>query len=164
MGAKFAPSLANLFMAEWEDKFVFSQGRDSLLFYKRFIDDLFFVWEGTESSLHAFMCELNSNKNNIKLDYTYSKERIHFLDVNVRRTGNSLSTTVYFKPTDRNSYLPINSGHHPLWLMNIPKGQIMRIRRNCTLDSDFRAQATVIKENFVQKGYKEQQLDKIQKL
>lgn len=48
MGAKYAPSLANLFMAEWEDRKVFSQKRPQLLFYRRFIDDLLFIWEGTE--------------------------------------------------------------------------------------------------------------------
>lgn len=33
MGAKFTPSLANLFMEEWEDKSVFAIKRDGLLFY-----------------------------------------------------------------------------------------------------------------------------------
>lgn len=28
IGAKFAPSIANLFMGEWEDKFVFGKKRD----------------------------------------------------------------------------------------------------------------------------------------
>lgn len=74
MGARFAPSIANLFMEEWEDKFVFANRKEGLLFYRRFIDDLFFIWEGDECSLHEFMRELNSNKNNIKLEYEYSCE------------------------------------------------------------------------------------------
>lgn len=59
MGVKFAPSLANLFMGEWEDKSIFAIKRDGLLFYKRYIDDLLFVWEGSENFLHKFMSELN---------------------------------------------------------------------------------------------------------
>lgn len=43
MGAKFAPSIANLFMGEWEDKTIFSIKRDQLLLYRRYIDDLFFI-------------------------------------------------------------------------------------------------------------------------
>lgn len=42
MGANFAPSIANLFMAEWEDKVIFKEQRTELIFYKRFIDNLFF--------------------------------------------------------------------------------------------------------------------------
>lgn len=30
-------------------------------------------------------------------------------------------TTSYFKPTDRNSFIPRDSCHHPMWLKNIPR-------------------------------------------
>lgn len=36
--------------------------------------------------------------------------------------------------TDSNSYLPPRSCHYPKWVGNIPKGQIMRIKRNCNLE------------------------------
>lgn len=55
MGARFAPSIANLFMGEWMDKCVFANKKEGLLFYRRFIDNLFFIWEGDECSLHKFM-------------------------------------------------------------------------------------------------------------
>lgn len=51
MGAKISPSIANLFMAEWEDKIIFKERRAGLLFYKRFIDDIFFIWAGPVDSL-----------------------------------------------------------------------------------------------------------------
>lgn len=74
MGAKFAPSIAKLFMAEWEDKSIFANRNEHLLFYRRYIDDLFFIWEGDERSLHNFLRILNLNKNNIKLEYEFSRE------------------------------------------------------------------------------------------
>lgn len=46
MGVKFALSIANLFMGEWEDKVIHSIRRDELIFYKWYIDDLFFIWAG----------------------------------------------------------------------------------------------------------------------
>lgn len=57
MRAKFAPTIANLFMAEWED--IFKDKRSKLIFYKRFIDDLFFIWAGTTESLCLFLQKLN---------------------------------------------------------------------------------------------------------
>lgn len=53
------------------------------------------------------------------------------------------------------SYLLVNSGHNLPWLRNIPKGQLMRVRRNCTYDSDFLILSQVIEEKFIQKGYKQ---------
>lgn len=80
---------------------------------------------------------LNNNKINIKLDYQFIASTINFLDLTIFREENSLATKVYFKPTDRNSYLSIRSGHHPTWLRNIPRGQLMCIRRYCTFNKDF---------------------------
>lgn len=138
MGAKFAPSF---FMAEWEDKNIYGKKYEVLLFYKRFIDNLFLIWEGT--LLY----------NNIRLDFSWSRDQIYYLDVDVFRKGDSLGTNVYFKPTDHYNYLPLHSGHHPLWLKNIPKGQITRVRRNCTKDEDFLAHSNILKERFIQKDY-----------
>lgn len=153
MGAKFTPSIANLFMAEWEDKTIFKEQRSELVFYKHFIDDLFFIWDGTSDSLEVFIRSLNNNRNNIKLISDWHKDEINFLDVNIYRLNDRLETKVYFKKTDRNSYLPISSGHHPLWLRNIPKGQIMRVKRNCSEDAQFLAQSKILTKRFEARGY-----------
>lgn len=161
MGAKFAPSIANLFMGEWEDKEVFHERRPELLFYRRYIDDLQLLWAGSESSLKEYLDHLNDNTHNIKLTSQWSLKQIHFLDLNIFRVENRLQTKVFFKPTDRNSFLPTHSGHHPLWLKNVPKGQMMRVRRNCSTLEDFDQQSSVLKKRFEDKGYKPQHLDSI---
>ena len=155
MGAKYAPSLANLFMAEWEDKSVFRDQRSQLIFYRRYIDDIFLIWQGSETDLKVFLEVLNNNVNNIKLEYVISACSVNFLDVTIERCNDRLKTKVYFKSTDRNSYLSIRSGHHPAWIKNIPKGQFLRVRRDCTDDSDYFEQANVLKKRFAQKGYDE---------
>lgn len=43
MSAKFTLSLANLFMSEWEDKWIYHKRRKELVFYQRYIDDLFMI-------------------------------------------------------------------------------------------------------------------------
>lgn len=132
-----------------------------MLFYQRYIDDLFIIWQGTEESLREFSKWLNSNNNNIKLEFNWDKQQIHYLDVLVMKEEDKLSTKAFFKTTDQNSYIPVQSGHHPQWLRNIPKGQFMHIRRNCSQDSDYAIQAAVIKQRFIEKGYNEPSLDKM---
>lgn len=133
--------------------------REELLLYRRYIDDLFFIWSGSTLSLQCFLKELNANTNNIRLTSEYSKYDIHFLDVYMQ--GEKLETKVYFKPTDRNNYLPFHSGHHPMWLRSIPEGQIMRVKRNCWNDTDYISQVQIIKKKFADKGYNERHLDSI---
>lgn len=47
----------------------------------------------------------------------------------------------------------MDSCHHRSWLMNIPKGQFIRFRRNCTEISDYKQQAKLIEERYIKKGY-----------
>ncbi|PIO25998.1 hypothetical protein AB205_0190500, partial [Aquarana catesbeiana] len=161
MGAKYAPSLANLFLAEWEDRWVFNPKPAQLRFYHRFIDDLLLIWEGSRESAIDFISFLNNNSNNIRLDHVISDTSVNFLDVTLTKINNTISTKVYFKMTDRNSYLSIRSGHHPNWIKNIPKGQMLRVRRNCSDLDTYAIQANILKERFLQKGYKGDALNNI---
>ena len=61
MGAKFAPSLAHLFMALWEEQVLYPNKNDNLHFWCSFIDDAFYIWKGDVNSLKQFMADLNSN-------------------------------------------------------------------------------------------------------
>uniref|UniRef100_A0A8C5PH59 Helix-turn-helix domain-containing protein n=1 Tax=Leptobrachium leishanense TaxID=445787 RepID=A0A8C5PH59_9ANUR len=152
MGTRFAPSYANLFMSYWENQFVYS-GHDwgsSLVLYRRYIDDIFFIWRGDLISLNAFLNHLNSNTWGISLTTDISDAKVHFLDLEILREGNTLITKTYFKQVDINSFIHIESCHHAPWLTNIPKGQILRIRRNCSKLSDFEEQAELLKKQFVQ--------------
>lgn len=94
-------------MAEWDDRFVFGKQRSEIMFYQRFIDNLLLIWRGSEGTLHQFMNELNENRNNIKLTYQWSNYENNFLDVTIYRDSGDILTKVYYKPTDRNSYLSI---------------------------------------------------------
>ncbi|XP_040212329.1 uncharacterized protein LOC120943214 [Rana temporaria] len=153
MGARFAPSVANLFMAHWERDVVFQDRPHQLRCYRRYIDDLIMVWEGDLPSLQLFMDKLNSNTKNIVLTWTVSHDKINFLDLEIFKSDNVLLTKNYFKTVDRNGYIPLSSCHHRLWLCNIPRGQFVRLRRNCTLESDYLAQSQELSNRFVSKGY-----------
>uniref|UniRef100_A0A8C5WDK8 Reverse transcriptase domain-containing protein n=1 Tax=Leptobrachium leishanense TaxID=445787 RepID=A0A8C5WDK8_9ANUR len=80
MGSKFAPSYANLFMTEWEDNFI----RIDTIWtpfcthFRRYIDDIFFVWKGGESALLEFLKFLNTNDWGIFLESTYSNNPLIF--------------------------------------------------------------------------------------
>lgn len=153
MGAKFAPSVAGLFMSQWEEEVVFTDPPEELRLYKRYIDDIFIIWVGDRDLLTSFFLKLNNNIKNIVLTWQIEEQSISFLDLEISRINNQYTTKTFFKNVDRNSYLPLSSCHHSNWLFNIPKGQLMRLRRNCTLEEDFYMQARMIGERFTSKGY-----------
>lgn len=56
MGSRFAPSFANLYMGLFESFFIQCEHKwkNNIVKYKRYIDDLIFVWHGTESDFIEF--------------------------------------------------------------------------------------------------------------
>ena len=57
-GTKLALSFANLFMGHFEDKFVYSCHLQPFI-WKRFIDDIFFIWTYAQVELDKFVSYLN---------------------------------------------------------------------------------------------------------
>lgn len=60
-------------------------------------------------------------KTNIKLTYTIRDKTIQILDLEIPQEETRIITRTYFKPVERNSYIPVDSCHFDPWLINIPK-------------------------------------------
>ena len=76
--------------------------RKSIAFYKRFIDDIFIIWTGTEEEFLKFMDRINTLHATIKFTCSYNiKDRsTTFLDTLVTLTDSDIATDLYRKPTD----------------------------------------------------------------
>ena len=80
MGTRMAPPYANLFMYTKESKII-QAFITFLLFWKRLIDDIFFVFIGSEPELTLLQTQMNESHPNIKYTFTSSKTHIPFLDM-----------------------------------------------------------------------------------
>ena len=119
MGTRVAPSLANTFMDDFEEKYVYTYRTQPLL-WKRYIDDVFCVWTKPESELLQFIEHLNTCHANIKFTAEYSKEKVNFLDTTVLIKDDTLITDLYTKETDTHSYLRYDSAHTTSCKTGIP--------------------------------------------
>ena len=153
MGTKCAPSYASLFMGKFEETHILPKIRDLILIYVRYIDDIFFIWTGTERELLQFFSEINSVHPTIKFDYIYSRNNMNFLDSTVTILGNRLGTSVYTKPTDRKAYLHAKSYHPKSTKEAISFSQASRLRRICTEKNDFLELAEKLKNDLVNRGH-----------
>ncbi len=111
MGSKCSPTVSNLFVEEIEKKFVYTYKFQPLL-WKRFIDDIFFIWTYLKEELNLFIEHLNSRHPTIKFTTIISKTRVDYLDTTVKVDDDGeVYTTLYTKPTDTHIYLHYRSSH-----------------------------------------------------
>ena len=83
-----------------------------------------------------------------------SHTQIDFLDTTVKfGPDRELITTLYNKPTDTHLYLEHSSAHHQSVLTKGPYGQYLRLRRICSLDIDFEANAKKVTGYYLKRGY-----------
>ncbi|XP_075438932.1 uncharacterized protein LOC142481350 [Ascaphus truei] len=161
MGTKFAPSYANLFMDNWETDTIWSEhefGAD-LVLWRRYIDDVFFIWKGSSENLNHFLNYINTNERNLAFTTCIGNNTVDFLDLTIYIEDTKLKTKTFFKKVDCNNYLLNTSCHHKKWLKNIPPGQFRRIRRNCSDDHIYREQSNILKKRFIAKNYDNDKMD-----
>lgn len=155
MGTQVAPSFANLFMGEFEELHITKHSiyKNKIIFFRRYIDYIFIIWDGDELSAKTFCQSLNETDWGITFTLNFNKTEIEFLDIIIQSHNSTISTKTYFKPVDSNSYIHYSSFHHKKWLQNIPYSQFKRIRRNCTYKEDFIQQTDTIRKRFSAKKY-----------
>ncbi|KAM4771055.1 CD109 antigen-like [Rhinophrynus dorsalis] len=156
MGARFAPSYANLVMGWWERCHVFGEGshQKCIKKYLRYVDDILMVWDGTEDDLLHFVKALNDNSYNLTFTLNFHKLNIHFLDLNLYVGEDGMvKTTMYYKPNAGNALLYATSCHPRSLIVNLPVGQFLRVRRNCSTVDDFEIHADVLRNKLKNRGY-----------
>ena len=84
----------------------------AILFWKRFIDDIFLIFLGTTNQLQSLQDFMNHLHATIKFSFQRSTQQISFLDMKIHiRADRKLSTTLFRKPTDFAALLHFHSNH-----------------------------------------------------
>lgn len=149
----------------WEEAIIFTDDMEHLIsftsIWARYIDDVFLLWTGTLQDLEALLARLNDNCIGLKFTYEYNTVSLPFLDVAITKSGDGkLYTTIYRKPTSTNSLLRWESCHPEPLKRGIPKGQYLRLRRNCSTLEEYHKQAKDLQERFLDRGYPRKPLKK----
>ena len=75
MGKSISKPIAGIYMHWFERTYVFGENssfRDKIVFWKRQMDDIFFVWNGTKEELELFVWHLNGFE--YKIQFTLEVE------------------------------------------------------------------------------------------
>ena len=156
MGAKFSPSLANLYMGWWEKSRIFggtSPRRSDTVIYCRYIDDLLLVISDESADLDEWLVYLNDNELNLRFTGNLQPTTIEFLDLKLTGADGIISTSLFRKSTAGNALLRADSSHPPHTINSIPYGQFLRLKRLCTSPVDFTSEALEMAHRFKDRGY-----------
>ena len=158
MGTRLAPSYACLFMAWLEENVLLSSWKGiQPKLWRRYIDDIIFIWESSEQELLAFIDHLNSQHDLIKFKCTYniSTRSVPFLDMMVSIDNNNMiQTDLYKKDTAVVQYLLPSSCHPHHITANIPYSLAYRLLRICSMPEQFQQRLEELKNDLLSREYK----------
>ena len=137
------------------DKLVLKACDSFSLFFKKFIDDIFMLWTGTENQFLAFMNKTNLVHPTIKFTHSYNlKERLTtFLDTSVQVINGKLVTDLYRKETDKVQYLLPNSNHPSHKFKNIPFSLALQLVRICSSRDKLKKRLEELKAMLLSRKY-----------
>ena len=132
MGTKTAVSFANIFMAEIETNLIL-QNNTKPRVWKRYIDDVFSLWDYNRNEVERFIEEANSFHPTIKFTAEISENEITFLDTVVFKgerfiKESTLDIKTHYKPTETFQYTHFTSCHPPGVKRGFIKGEAINIR------------------------------------
>ena len=87
IGKSISKPLAGIYVHWLEENHVFkAENEQRLVYWKREMDDIFFVWRGTKDELEEFVWHLNGVEFKIKFNLNYEENGfIAFLDVGITK-------------------------------------------------------------------------------
>ena len=160
MGTRVAPTFACLFMGWLEVKMLSDWRGLAPYLWRRFIDDIFFLWRGSEEELLEFVEFLNNFHPTIKfkcksgVNYDFTTKSVDFLDTTIWIDSHGLiQTTLYTKPSRVVQYLLPSSSHPSHITKNIPYSLGYRLRRIESTEERFMANLERLQEELLQRGY-----------
>ena len=117
MGTKMAVAFANIFMAEIETRLT-NQSKTKPIKWKRYIDDIFSLWDSNRQEIGLFIKQANNFHPTIKFTAEISEMEITFLDTIItkgERLGNEsiLDIRTHYRPTETFQYTNFTSSHPP---------------------------------------------------
>ena len=125
-----------------------------VVLWKRYIDDVFMLFRGSEDQCQALVDWLNSIMPGvIKFKYQYSKEKIEFLDLEVRIENGRLETNLYVKPSNMQLFLDYFSNHPQHCKEGIVFSQALRVIERCSRPEDLERNLDNLAQKLKDRNY-----------
>ena len=109
MGSSISGTIAEIYLQYIENDYI-RHWLDSneIRFYKRYVDNIFIVYNQNKIQEDQILLKINSIDNNLQFKMTTEKNNnINFLDLTINRERKNISISIYRKANGHNYPLPI---------------------------------------------------------
>lgn len=155
MGTNCAVECANIYMDKFDVRFA-----PEFVYYRRYIDDGFGIFAGTQQRLTAILSDMSKFIPDIKITSECSDKDVVFLDLRIK-AGDTISFSTYQKPANIYQYLTPTSAHPPSTLKGFIVGELIRYSRSNTYLSDRLGIISDFYLRLLRRGYSRSFLDPI---
>jgi hypothetical protein len=159
MGTNSAVNLANLFLSELLDTAILKSSFSSnIILYKRYIDDIFGIWRGSEKDFNEFFNFVNQIIPGIKLTKLFANE-VSYLDILISLKDSKISFKPYSKELASFQYIPPFSSHPPACFKGYFKAETLRLATNSSNVFDFIYAKNLFRNNLYSRGFAKKFID-----
>ena len=157
MGMAPAPSIANLFVAIYEEAHITTFPTTSLHFLRRFIDDGFGIWlrnsDPQQDDLHWIQFKTIVNSMGLTWEFSTRSSKVTFMDLNVHLHNGRIQTSLYAKPMALHLYIPPSSCHAPGIITGLIHGHFYRIFQLCSNKNDVEREIYLFFNRLLLRGH-----------
>ncbi|CAH2315492.1 Hypothetical predicted protein [Pelobates cultripes] len=148
-----APMYANGYMYIFEQENILTPFQTNIAFYRRYVDDIIMIWNGTPDSTTHMLETINNLDTPVPLTMTTDTQTVDFLDIRLYKEDNTIAYTLFSKPTDRNTILHATSHHRRHLINSLPHSQFLRVIRNNSNINNTHIQLQQMWDKFKARGY-----------
>ena len=124
------------------------------MLWKRYLDDVFMLFGGTEDQCQELVDWLNSLMPGvIKFKFQYSKKKIEFLDLEIRIENGRIETNLYVKPSNLQLFLDYSSNHPQHCKEGIVYSQALRVIERCSKVEDLEKNLDILAKKLSERNY-----------
>ena len=145
---------------------IIPQYQNHVIFYKRFIDDVFRIWlphpnPKINSQLWDEFTASMNNYPGLTWEFNTPTNKVIFLDLTISITNGNISTSLYKKLLTLHLYIPPHSAHPPGLLPGIVRSTLFRNFTLCSDHNDRILRTKVFFKRLQARGYKSDQIKKL---
>ena len=169
MGTPCACMITTIYFGYYERKFLLPKHHKNILYYKRFIDDVFCIWDtnitsntATKNSFDIFRNDMDKH-GNLRWEFEQLTDEIAFLDLKIKidRTTKKLNFQTYQKPMNLHLYIPPHSMHPPGVTKSLIFGLLQTYKQQNTNPDDFQQMAKLLFHRLIARGYNPEELKRL---
>ncbi len=154
MGTPAAPLYSILSYGQHENTQILNRYQPNILYYKRYIDDIFCLWHETPDNQWEHLKLSLNGFGDLKWNIENLSDKTTFLDLQLTIKNNNIQSSTYQKPMNLYTYIPSLSAHPKSCFKGLIKGELLRYWLQNSEEKDFISTTSLFIHRLLARGHR----------